>query len=282
MQIQIPTTKLSSGYEIPVLGLGTWELTGEACLKAIPIALELGYVHIDTAFWYGNHAQIAQGLAEAGADRTKLFITSKIPPTHLEPEKLLKIGDMCPEQLQIDYLDLLLIHWPNKKVPMADSLAAMAQLVDAGKTRSIGVSNFTINHVRKALQVSVLPVAVNQVELHPLLYQAELIKFCQANSVVVEAYSPLCRGEILRHPQVLAIARKYGRTAAQVSLRWLLQKGCVVLPKASSEPHLQDNLGALGWELEAEDITVLDSLDQHKRMVDPDFAEWDIAPEEIL
>jgi 2,5-diketo-D-gluconate reductase B len=280
--VTIPTVKLSSGYDIPVVGLGTWELTGEACLKAVPIALELGYTHIDTAFWYGNHTQIAQALQVASADRSQLFITSKIPPIHLKRDDLLRTADTCLAELQTDYLDLLLIHWPNRTVPMAETFAAMKELVDDGKVRSIGVSNFTINHVRKAMQVSEMPIAVNQVELHPLLYQADLIEFCQSNNVLVEAYSPLARGRILTHPTLLAIARKYGKTAAQVSLRWLLQKGCVVLPKASSEPHLRDNLGALGWELSPDDVQQLDSLDENRRMVNPDFAEWNISFDEIL
>ncbi|MCD6350724.1 MAG: aldo/keto reductase [Armatimonadetes bacterium] len=278
----IPTVKLNSGYEIPVLGLGTWELTGDACVKAVPIALRLGYNHIDTAFWYGNHTQIGEGLSQVPHDRSQLFITSKIPPINLQPDEVLKIGRQCVEELGVGYLDLLLIHWPNRNVPMADTFGAMKQLLDEGVTRSIGVSNFTIAHVQKALEVSELPIAVNQVEFHPLLNQTELLNFCQEQGIVVEAYSPLCRGEILRHPTVRAIGEKYGKSAAQVSLRWLLQKGCVVIPKASSEPHLQDNLGALGWELAEEDMAALEQLDEGKRMVDPDFAEWDIKPDEIL
>jgi len=282
MNMAIPTVKLSSGYDIPVLGLGTWELTGDACVRAVPIALRLGYDHIDSAFWYGNHQQIAQGLAQVEHDRSRLFVTTKVPPIHLEPEKLLHIGNLSLEQLEMDYLDLLLIHWPNKKVPMADSLAAMKQLVDEGKVRSIGVSNCSIRHLEKAMEVSEIPITVNQVEFHPLLYQRELLEFCLAHDIVLEAYSPLCRGEILRHPVVTAIAGRYGKTAAQASLRWLLQRGCVVIPKASSEPHLRDNLGALGWEMEAADVEEMDGLDEHKRMVDPDFAEWDITADEIL
>jgi diketogulonate reductase-like aldo/keto reductase len=178
-------------------------------------------------------------------------------------------------------VDLLLIHWPNHKVPMAETFGAFKELHEAGKVRNVGVSNFSINHVRKALEVSPLPIVTNQVEFHPLLNQRELLEYCHSRGVIITAYSPLGRGELLRDARITKIADKYGKTPAQVLLRWALQKGMIVIPKASSEPHLRDNLGALGWELDEEDMAAIEAMNENKRIIDPDFAEWNLPYEQI-
>jgi len=275
----IPTIKLSSGDEIPALGLGTWELVGDTCTEAVRIALDLGYTHIDTAYWYGNHAQIAPALK--GAERSKLWITTKVPPFQLQREQVLQVCDESLRDLGVEYVDLLLIHWPNHKVPMAETFGAFKELHEAGKVRNVGVSNFSINHVRKALEVSPLPIVTNQVEFHPLLNQRELLEYCHSRGVIITAYSPLGRGELLRDARITKIADKYGKTPAQVLLRWALQKGMIVIPKASSEPHLRDNLGALGWELDEEDMAAIEAMNENKRIIDPDFAEWNLPYEQI-
>ncbi len=277
--MSIPTIKLNSGAEIPALGLGTWELTGDTCTEALRLALDMGYTHIDSAYWYGNHAPIAPAIEKV--DRAGIWLTTKVPPFSLEHDQVIEICDQSLRDLGTEYLDLLLIHWPNHKVPMAETFDALAELHDRGKVRNIGVSNFSINHVRKAMAVSRLPIVTNQVEFHPTLNQRELLEFCHGAGVVVTAYSPLGRGALLTDPRIKALAGKYGKTPAQTILRWFLQKGMIVVPKASSEAHLRDNLGALGWEMAAEDMARIEAMDEGHRIIDPDFAEWDIAFEDI-
>jgi diketogulonate reductase-like aldo/keto reductase len=277
--VNIPTIELSSGAAIPALGLGTWELTGDTCTEAVRIALGLGFTHIDTAYWYGNHAQIAPSIK--GVDRESFWITSKVPPFNLHHDQVIAVCDESLRDLGTDYLDMLLMHWPNHGVPMAETFGAFKALHDAGKVRNVGVSNCSANHVRKALEVSELPVVTNQVEFHPLLNQRGLLEYCHGEWVVVTAYSPLGRGELLKDPRIVAIADKHGKTPAQVLIRWFLQKRMIVVPKASSEAHLRDNLGALGWELEAADMAAIEAMDEGHRIIDPDIAEWNIAYEDI-
>lgn len=267
----VPVQKLASGHSIPVLGLGTWQLTGKKCAEAVQKALELGYTHIDTAQVYGNQPEIAKAIA--GFDRKKLFITSKVWHSDLRSNSVEPACERILSELETPYVDLLLIHWPNRSVPIAETLEAMGNLVKQKKAKSIGVSNFTVPHLKEALETKAI-ISANEVEFHPAFFQKELLDFCNQKKIAVIAYSPLGRNSILNHPVLREIAKKNSKLVSQICLRWLLQKGLVVIPKASSETHLAENMRLFGWELSLEDEQRIDSLGEKNRLLNPGFAEF--------
>ncbi|MBI2106529.1 aldo/keto reductase [Candidatus Woesearchaeota archaeon] len=266
--------KLSSNYEMPVLGLGTWQLKGKSCKDAVKTAIKLGYTHIDTADAYDNHVDVGKGIKESKIERSKLFITTKVWTTELYHKDILKNTQRFLEELQIDYIDLLLIHWPNKAIQMEEPFRAFKELIESKKVRSIGISNFTISHIKEAKKISKVPISINQVEYHPYLNQEELLQYCKENNIVITAYSPLARGRILEDSTLKEIAKKYNKTISQVVLRWLIQKGLIVIPKASSESHIKENLEIFDFELKKEDMNKINSLDKNQRFVNPGFAEF--------
>ncbi len=267
----IPAKKLASGIAIPVLGLGTWELAGKKCVETVQKALELGYSHIDTAQVYENQREI--GRAIQGFDRKKLFIASKIWRSDLQSKSVEPACDRILEELETDYVDLLLIHWPNRSVPIAETLEAMNNLVKQKKVKSIGVSNFTVPHLKEALETNAI-ISANEVEFHPAFFQKELLGFCTQKKIAVIAYSPLGRGSLLSHPVLREIAKKNAKTVSQICLRWATQKGLIVIPKASSETHLAENTRLFDWELSGEDASAIDELGTNHRLVNPGFAEF--------
>ncbi len=254
------TIKLSSGHLMPVVGMGTWRLQGEACKVAIKKAVEMGYTHIDTAWMYGNQTEIGEALRELSMDREQLFITTKVWHTHLCYDEVLTQFDECLNQLQMDYVDLLLIHHPNESVPLQETLGAFNEIHNAGQTKSIGISNFSIPQVEQAQLVSVAPIVTNQVEYNVRSNKEALLAHCTKHGVVLTAHRPLAVGEIVREKTLQAIGKKYGKTAAQVALRWLLQKGMIVIPKSGSEAHLRENLDVLDWALTVEEMERIDSI----------------------
>jgi diketogulonate reductase-like aldo/keto reductase len=267
----IPSLTLKNGVKMPVLGLGTWQLEGKECVEAVQAALRLGYTHIDTAEMYGNQREI--GVAIRGHDRKRLFITSKVWYTHLRKKDVIAACTQTLKELGTPYLDLYLIHWPNSAVPLRETFEALKELYDDGKVRAVGVSNFTVRHVEEALKASKVDICVNQVEFHPLLYQQELLGFCDKHHIRLTAYSPLGRGAVLKDATVAEIAAKHGKTAAQVALRWLYEKGAIVIPKGSSEEHLRENMAIFDFELTKEEAERLDSLSR-RRIIRPPFAEF--------
>jgi diketogulonate reductase-like aldo/keto reductase len=266
--------KLNDGNEIPILGLGTWKLKGNDCIQAVEYALEVGYRHIDTADFYGNHEQVGEALRNSGISRNEVFITSKVWRKNLKREDLIASCKRNLDELQMDYIDLYLVHWPSQSVPIKETLETMEDVKEQGLIKSFGVSNFTISHLQEAMQTSITP-SVNQVEFHPTLNQQELLRFCNDHEIVLTAYSPVGRGKDLRIEAIGEIAERYDRSIAQVILAWLMSKNIVVIPKAGSKEHILDNFNSLDLILEVEDIKIIDELDKDKRYVNPFFADFD-------
>lgn len=263
----IPTRKLKTGDEIPVIAYGTWDIAEENVGEKVEIAVKSGYNHIDTAEGYHNEAGIGEFLKNY--DREELFITSKVLPSNLNYESVIKACKRSLKKLGTDYLDLYLIHWPNPAISLRETLQAMKYLRDQGLVKNIGVSNFSAYQLNFALKITPVPITVNQIEIHPWLYQKEqkeLLELCQQNDIVVEASAPLARTEVLKDETIVELADKYDKSPAQVVLKWELQKGIVPLPKSKSEGHIKENLDLFDWELAADDIAKIDNIDQHKRI----------------
>lgn len=267
------TKELPSGSTIPTLGLGTWELRGKGGQRAVEAALEVGYRHIDTAEMYENHGMVGEAIR--GYDRAELFITSKVDSTHLHYDEVISVCDTALLELGTDYLDLFLIHWPNPDVPMPQTFDALEHLIELGKIRDMGVSNFQPHRMKMALDITPHPIANNQVELHPYLWQDELANLCFENDVAVTAYAPLARTKVLRDETIRMIAERHDVTPAQVSLRWLLQKGCIVIPRSTSEEHLRQNMDLFDWSLSGVDVQAIDDIPHQERVVNPTFEEFE-------
>ncbi len=256
---------------MPALGLGTYKLTGEACRRAVAEALALGYRHIDTARFYGNEAEIGAAIRQSGLPRGDLFITTKVWRTELAPDRLRASLTGSLADLGLDHVDLLMIHWADPEVPMADTLGAMIDLVAKGRVGAIGVSNFTPALLAEARQHA--PIACNQVEYHPFLAQTPLLAACRASNTTLAAYCPLARGLVSQDPTLIALARAHGRTPAQIALAWLLhQPGVAALPKGTSHAHLIENIDVLSLKLDAEEIAAIDGLARGQRLVNPPWA----------
>lgn len=262
-----------NGNTIPSLGFGTWKLNGDDALNSTRKALEIGYRHIDTADKYGNHLEVGRAIKDSGIDRKDIFLTTKVWYSDLEVDNLRAAAERFLKELQTEYLDLLLIHWPNKNISLEESLEAMDQLKNEGIIRNIGVSNFTIHHLKDCLK-SGIEVVNNQVEIHPTFSQFELQKFAEENEILLTAYSPLGRGVDLEIPSLIEIAKKHKRTVPQVILNWLVSRGLIVIPKATKEEHIRENFKSLDFELETSDIEAIDKLNKDERLGNPDWAEF--------
>ncbi len=262
--------------EIPKLGLGTWQNTNpEECSNAVKTALEMGYEHIDTAQAYGNEEDVGKGLEEADLDRDDYFLASKVWIDQLAPENVKKSTKESVEKLGVDYVDLMYVHWPAGDYQPQETLKAFKELVHSGEIKNIGISNFTPEQVDKAMEIAPKHIIANQVEMHPLLQQEELVEKCREHGITLVAYSPLARGKVFEIEELNEIAEKHGVSEAQVSLTWLMQKENVVaIPKATGEDHIRDNFEALDLELDEEDVEKIKSIDREERFVDPDFAPW--------
>lgn len=267
---------LNNGMRMPSLGLGTYQLEGDICREVTSSALQMGYRHIDTATVYENQSAIGEAIRDW--PREELFITSKVAPNAMSYDATRQDVEQTLHELSTKYLDLLLIHWPNSNCDMTETLRAFSTLLEEGKIKAAGVSNFTITHLEYIVPESPIEIQVNQVEYHPLLNQEELLSFCRKNKIAVTAYSPLARGDVVENSVLLEIGKRHSRTAAQVALRWLIQKGLVVIPKGSSSEHLRQNLACLDskrpWQLSQEEMKSIDNIDQYERKIQPDYAEF--------
>ncbi|NHN57971.1 MULTISPECIES: aldo/keto reductase [Halorussus] len=261
---------------MPRLGIGTWENTDAGtCAESVRQALEMGYRHVDTAQIYDNEEHVGRGIADADVDRDDVFLATKIWTSNLTHDDVIETTRESLDRLGVDYLDLLYVHWPAREYDPEDTLSAFDELYDEGLVENVGVSNFEPRHLDEAREVLDAPLFANQVEMHPLLPQDELVEYGREHDVNLVAYSPLARGKVFDVPEIRDVAEKHDASAAQVSLAWLLQRdGVAAIPKASSEDHIRDNWGARDLELDDEDVEKIESIDDRERQVDPGFAPW--------
>ncbi|MEV7611706.1 aldo/keto reductase [Streptomyces sp. NPDC089799] len=268
---------------MPQLGFGVWQVPDAEAQQVVGAALEAGYRSIDTASVYGNEAGTGRAVAASGLPREELFVTTKLwngPAETWKRDSVLRAFDESLAKLALDHVDLYLIHWPR---PMRDDYLAIWQtfeeIAESGRAKAVGVSNFRPEDLRRLREVSPLVPAVNQVELHPLFPQEELRAVHTELGIATEAWSPLGQGkELLALPEVAAVARKHGRTAAQVVLRWHVQHGVIAIPKSVTPSRIQENLDVFGFELDAEDLAALDALGASAagRRIGPDPAVFDV------
>jgi len=267
----------AKGMKMPALGLGTWALDGESCRASVRAALALGYRHIDTARLYGNEGAVGTGIRDAGVPRGEIFLTTKIPMGELREAQVRRNVEESLRLLGTDYVDLLLIHWPSAREPLAETLAAFAAARAKGQTRFIGVSNFTAALLQEAVEIHRAPIVCNQVEYHPYLSQRPVLAAAKKFGLALTAYSPLARGRVANDRDLARIGEKYGKSAGQVALRWLLDQKIAAIPKSSRREHLAANLAVFDFQLSAADRAAIDAKRGTTRLVDPsDWAPaWD-------
>ncbi len=256
---------LNNGVEIPLIGLGTYQMRGYEVEKAVEVALEAGYRHFDTASIYGNEKEIGNTLRNLGVKREDIFITSKVWNDDQGFDNTMKAIDISLDKLQTDYVDLYLVHWPlpDKR---KSTWEAMIDIYDGRKARSIGVSNYTSDHIEELMKYSSITPVVNQIEITPFLYQKDLVSNCESFDIKIEAYSPLLKGKKLDDPNIVKIGKKYNKSSAQVLIRWSLEKGFIVLPKSANADRIKENIDVFDFELNSEDMSLLDSLDSNIRI----------------
>ena len=259
------TYKLNNGVEIPALGLGTYlSQPGDETRKAVKFALEHGYRHIDTASFYRNEKDVAAGIMDSGIDRKEIFVTTKVWNEDQGYDKTIKAFDISLKNLGSDYIDLYLIHWP---VPdkRKQTWKALETIYDEKLALSIGVSNYTIKHLRELFNYANIKPVVNQVEFSPYLYQKELQHFGESHGILTEAYTPLTRGKKFKDPKLIAIAEKYSKSAAQILIKWAIQVHTIVLPKSVKTDRMIENADIFDFEISNDDITLLNDLNENFR-----------------
>jgi len=265
-----------NGEEIPAIGLGTWQLT-ENCVESVKTALNNGYRHVDTAQVYGNEEEVGQGISEAEVDREDIWLTTKVWRDNLNRKELKTSVDESLEKLQTSYVDLLLIHWPFEEMDLEAVLEEMNELVEEGKVKNIGISNFNTEQMEKAQKLSENELLTNQVEYHPFLSQKEVHQKCLELDMMLTAYSPLARADVMGNKTLKQIGERYGKSEAQIALRWVIQqKQVCAIPKASSKNHIKQNLDVFDFKLTENEMEKVSDLAKEDRKVDPDFGpEWD-------
>jgi 2,5-diketo-D-gluconate reductase A len=261
----VPTIKLNDGHEIPQLGFGVFQIPPPATAAAVAEALRVGYRHIDTAEMYGNERGVGEAVHASGLDRSDVYITSKLNNGFHRPDDARRAFDRTLEELGSDYVDLFLIHWPLPTLYDGDYVSTwktMEEFQREGRARSIGVSNFQVDHLeRLAAECDVVP-AVNQIELHPYLLNAEVDEYGREHGIATQAWSPIAQGKVLDDPQITEIAQRAGRTPAQVVLRWHVQRGNIVFPKSTTPERIRENFDLFAFELDAADMERIDALDR--------------------
>lgn len=260
---------------VPALGFGTYTLTGRTCIQSVADAIAIGYRHIDTAEMYENEEEVGKGIKSSGINREDLFITTKVWYSHLRRDELFLAVEDSLRKLQTDYLNLLLIHWPSPDISMEEPLEAMVELQQQEKIRLLGVSNFTCSMIEKATQIA--PIACNQVEYHPFLDQSRLLEAVHQHEMMLTSYCPIAKGKVMDDHTIQEIADKYGKTPAQVTLRWHMQQPKVAaIPKSSNPERRRQNFDIFDFELMEEEMNLISALRGNERMVDPTWApDWD-------
>ena len=251
-----------NGASVPRIGFGTYQMEGEECAQAVRTALENGYRHVDTAMAYDNESVIGDVIAESEVDREDVFLTTKVKGYRemLTYDRFLAEAERCLDRLGTDYVDLLLVHWWQRDGDMEGVFRALDELVADGKVRHIGVSNFSIELLERARDVAETPILTNQIEYHPYFtdVHGDLVAYCQEHDILVTAYSPLAEGRVVRDETLTAIGDRYGKTAAQVSLRWLIQQdGVIAIPKSSTDRYIRENLDVFDFELTDEEMRTI-------------------------
>jgi 2,5-diketo-D-gluconate reductase A len=261
---------LADGTAIPVLGLGVWQVPdGPECERAVRWALEAGYRHLDTAQAYGNEGSVGRALRDSGVPREDVFITTKFYPARRDPVAAV---ESSLRRLAVDQVDLYIIHWPHNGATWA--WPGMEAARERGYSRSIGVSNFSVNELEQVIAIADSPPVINQVQFSPFEYRRALFEACAEHAVAVEAYSPLGTGRHLSDPTVARVAERVGRTPAQVLLRWCLQRGTIVLPKSTHRERIEENAQIFDFSLSDEDMTPLDALDTTGGTADARERKW--------
>jgi 2,5-diketo-D-gluconate reductase A len=272
----VPTIKLNDGHNIPQLGFGVFKVDPDETERIVSDALEIGYRHIDTAAVYGNEVGVGRAIAASGIPREELFITTKLWNSDQGTRSAFDAIDLSLEKLQLESVDLYLIHWPRPDLDRyLETWLAMEQIRDDGKVTSIGVSNFHVPHLEKILAGSSTVPAVDQLELHPTFQQRELRAWGAEHGMAIEAWGPLGQGkyDLLGMPAITRIAAVHGVTPAQVVIRWHLQSGIIVFPKSNSAERMRENFDVFGFELAADEMSAIDSLDSGNRVgADPEMA----------
>lgn len=270
-------TITTQGVAMPRLGFGTFRMPGAAAQPVVESALALGYRHIDTAAMYENEAAVGAALAASGVARTELFVTTKVWHDQLAPDALHRAFDTSLRKLGLDHIDLYLVHWPSKDMDMASMLEALTSLRERGLTRAIGVCNFNLPMLRRAVEEIGAPIASVQAEYHPYLSQSALLGYLRRHGLPLTAYAPLAQGRAASDPALASIGRKHGVSAAQIAVAWLLdQPGVAVIPKAGRPESQKANLAALDIRLDDEDRAAIAALPKDQRFVRPPFAPaWD-------
>ncbi len=264
----------SGDARIPAIGLGTWDLAGRTCAEVVEQALRLGYRHIDTAEMYGNEREVGEGLRASRIRRDDVFITTKVWQDHLAPAEFERATKESLGRLRLPNVDLLLIHWPSPRVPLAETIGPLCRMRQAGFTRHIGISNFTVPLIEEAVRLSTEPLVTNQIEWHPYLDQSKVVAACRRHGLAVTAYSPIARGRVGGDARLKSIGMHHRKTAAQVSLRFLIQEGAIVIPRTARRERLEENMAIFDFELDPAEMKEIRALANRRgRVID-----WSGAP----
>lgn len=267
----------AKGAKIPIIGLGTWELRGRDCTRTVAQAIALGYRHFDTAQLYDNEREVGEGVRNSGAKREEIFVTTKVAPGNLSPRELERSVKDSIAALRLGEIDLLLLHWPNKEVPLSDTMTALCKMKALGFVKHIGVSNYTVALLDEATRLATEPLVCNQFEAHPFLDQTKVIAATKKHGMAAVAYSPIARGSAKGDETLTRIGAAHGKSAAQVSLRWLVQQDIVVIPRTSRVERLAENIEIFDFELTPAEMTAIAGLSHPRgRIVDWAWSpKWD-------
>jgi len=261
----VPNITLNDGNSIPQLGFGVYQIKREDTVESVAKALEVGFRHIDTAEMYGNEQEVGQAVRESGIKRDEIFVTSKLNNGFHEPDEARQAFAESLQKLGFDYIDLFLIHWPLPTLYNGDFVLTWKTLIEfqlAGSAKSVGVSNFQVAHLERLAQETDVVPAVNQIELHPYFQNRSVADYCRQHDIAVEAWSPIAQGQVLDDKVLMSIAQSYGKTPAQVTLRWHIQKGYIVFPKSVTPERIKENFDIFDFELGPEEMTAIDDLDK--------------------